>query len=346
MNYIDLRSDTVTRPTDEMRKAMAEAIVGDDVFDDDPTIKELELLGASLVGKEAAIFIPSGTMGNQLALFTHCPRGTEVILPDTAHIVQHEAGASSIIAGVQLRTVDSNGTAFSSLDPQVFAQKIRKEDSIHEPKTSLICLENACSDGTILPLNIMQEIRQIATRKQIPIHLDGARIFNAATTLGVDAKEIAMHADTVMFCLSKGLCAPVGSLLAGSKTFIEQARAKRKIMGGAMRQVGVLAAAGLIALNTMRLRLHQDHENAKLLATELSKIEEIDVNPKKTQINMVFFRFKENKFEPAALTEFLKEKEILCIDADAEHIIRFVCHNDVKSEHIPKIVKAVKDFLK
>lgn len=232
MEFIDLRSDTVTKPTDEMRRAMAYAEVGDDVYGDDPTVNKLEKLAAEILGKEAALFVPSGTFANQLALFTHCNRGDEVIIGDDYHIVQHEAGAAGIISGVQLRTIETDRGA---LIPEVVEKKIRKVDDIHYPKTGLICLENAHSNGRVIRLENYEKIRNIAEKYKVPIHLDGARIFNAATFLKIQASEIAKYADSVSFCLSKGLCAPVGSLLVGNKEFIEKARKKRKIMGGRIK---------------------------------------------------------------------------------------------------------------
>jgi L-threonine aldolase (EC 4.1.2.5) len=240
MDHIDLRSDTVTWPTDAMRRAMAEAPVGDDVYGDDPTINELERLAADMTGKEAALFVPSGTFGNQLSLFTWCPRGSEVILGEQCHIIQHEAGAASVIAGVQTRPIFAPA---GILPPEAIEERIRGND-IHFPPTSLVCLENAHSSGRVVPLSYMREVADLAHRHGLPVHLDGARLFNAATALGVDATEIAGTVDSVMFCLSKGLCAPVGSMLAGPRDFVEKARRKRKIMGGGMRQAGVLAAAG------------------------------------------------------------------------------------------------------
>ena len=342
MNYIDLRSDTVTWPTDEMREAMAKATVGDDVYGDDPTVRELELYAASLAGKEAALFVPSGTFGNQLALFTHCPRGSEVILDDQCHIVQHEAGASSVIAGVQLRTVDCEG---KSLNAARAEKKIRIGDDIHEPATSLICLENARSDGKVISLADMEGIRRVADRNQIPVHLDGARLFNAAESLGVQAKDITQYVDSVMFCLSKGLCAPVGSMLAGSRKFIDDARRKRKLMGGGLRQAGILAAAGLIALKEMRLRLDRDHENAKLLASRLSEIPGIIIDQADVQINMVFFGHERNpSIDSEAFVEFMKGKGILVNPCDANHRLRLVTHYWISRDHVDTIAKAIKEF--
>jgi len=218
VNYIDVRSDTVTWPTEAMRVAMASAPVGDDVYGDDPTMNELERLAAEMTGKEAAIFVPSGTFGNQLALFTWCPRGSEVILGEQCHIVQHEAGAAAVIAGVQTRTIFApNGI----LPVDEIEARIRGDD-IHYPSTTLICLENAHSSGRVISLDSMKEVAALAKRYGLPIHLDGARLFNAAIALGVRAADIAAHVDSVMFCLSKGLCAPIGSMLAGPRDFIEK----------------------------------------------------------------------------------------------------------------------------
>ncbi|MDD2483917.1 MAG: low specificity L-threonine aldolase, partial [Eubacteriales bacterium] len=273
MRYIDLRSDTVTMPTDEMRKAMAEAPVGDDVYGDDPTVNRLEAIAAEKVGKEAALFVPSGTFGNQLCVLTHTRRGDEIILGKNCHIVLHEVGAAAVIAGVQLRTLD---TINGMLVPADVEMAIRGKD-IHYPDTGLICVENAHGLGTAIPLDNLLMIKELAEEHGIPVHMDGARIFNAATALGVDAKEIAACCDSVMFCLSKGLAAPVGSMVAGTKEFIDRARKNRKLMGGGMRQAGILAAAGIIALEKMTERLVVDHENAAYLAEQLSKIHGIDV---------------------------------------------------------------------
>jgi threonine aldolase len=292
---IDIRSDTVTKPTPEMREAMASAEVGDDVYGDDPTVNALEKLGAAMLGKEAALFVPSGTFGNQLALFTWCPRGSEIVLGEHCHIVQHEAGAASVIAAVQTRPV-------ADIDGVLRAEDVRRrlrEAELHEPATSLICAENAHSLGTMTSLAEMDALRALADEWELPIHLDGARIFNAAAALGVDAREIAARADSVMCCLSKGLCAPVGSLLAGSADFIAKARLKRKIMGGGMRQAGILAAAGIIALREMTKRLHEDHARAKKIAAMLAEIPGITIKPESVKINMLFFTAdRHGRFQP------------------------------------------------
>ncbi len=337
---IDLRSDTVTVPTDAMRKAMCEAVVGDDVYGDDVTVNELEALAAEMMGKEAGLFLPSGVMSNQIALFTHVNRGEEVILPDHCHIVVHEAGAAAILAGAQLRTVQ-NVKGEMPLD--VVERYIRKDpQDIHQPKTALITYENADSDGQVCSLSYMEQIRTLADRYHLPVHLDGARIFNAATKLGVEAKEIAKYADTVSVCLSKGLCAPVGSVLVGSKTFIAEARRKRKIIGGGMRQVGILAAAGKIALLEMSKRLQEDHDNAAYLMEELSKVKGITVFPERQQINMVFFRLDGYPLSSEKLMQYLAEKGVKINGAD-NGIMRFVTHYDVTREEIDRVVAYMKE---
>jgi len=340
MKFIDLRSDTVTLPTQEMREAMYNAEVGDDVYGDDPTVKELEEYAAQLVGKEASLFVPSGTFGNQLALFTHCRHGDEVILGDDCHIVVHEVGASSVIAGVQLRTLQSNKGV---LDPDDVQLKIRGED-IHFPRTGLICLENAHSSGRVIPLENMAEIYDIAREHGIPVHLDGARLFNAAVSLGVDAKDITEYCDSVMFCLSKGLCAPVGSILAGSRSFIEKARKGRKLMGGGMRQAGFLAAAGLVALKKMTHRLGEDHENAQLLGRELAKIPGVKVFLEDIQINMVFFDMRETGDDGSRLVEKLYRENIK-INGPENGIMRFVTNYWVTKDDVLHVAEVMKKVL-
>jgi len=342
VRYIDIRSDTVTQPTQEMREAMFKAEVGDDVYDEDPTMKKLEKYAAEVVGKEDALFVPSGTFGNQLSIFTHCERGNEVILDDGSHIVVHEVGAASVIAGVQLRTINSDKGVMS---PQDIKNRIRKgEDDLHFPSTGLICLENAHSNGMVVPLENMKEISEIAHENGIPVHLDGARVFNAATYLNVDPKEITQYCDSVMFCLSKGLCAPVGSLVAGSKDFIQKAKKKRKLMGGGLRQAGFLAAAGLIALEKMRFRLKEDHENARYLGEKLSEIPEISVNLDDIHINMVFFIINKN-INFVEMVSFFLEKGIK-INPPENGEFRFVTNHWVSKKDVDYIVETMKEYLK
>lgn len=342
MKFIDLRSDTVTEQPIFMKEAMFKAEVGDDVYGDDPTVIKLETLAAEIVGKEAALFIPSGTFGNQLALFTHCNRGSEVVIADSNHIIAHEVGASSVIAGVQLRAIDApNGV----LKAGEIEKRIRFEDEdIHFPSTSLICIENAHSSGNVLTLKNMEEIYDVAKKYNLPIHLDGARLFNASTALNVDVKEITKYCDSVMFCLSKGLCAPVGSILAGSKDFIDKARKKRKLMGGGLRQAGFLAAAGIVSLEEMTKRLKEDHDNAKLLADELNKIPELDVDLHNLKINMVFFSFKNKTVNTNALVKYFLENNIKINDVE-NGLMRFVTHYWITKDDVFKIINTLKDFL-
>lgn len=340
MRYIDLRSDTVTQPTDEMREAMAKALVGDDVYGDDPTICLLEKKAAEYAGKEASLFVPSGTMGNQLAVMTHTKRGNEIIAEENCHIIQHEVGAVAILSNAMVRTVRGEKGV---MNPQDVLKAIRGND-IHYPVTGLICIENALSNGTVVPLAVMKEIYDIATNHNIPVHLDGARLFNAAVYLGVDAAQIAQYADSVMFCLSKGLCAPVGSMLAGSKDFIERARKNRKILGGGMRQAGILAAAGLIALEKMTKRLHIDHENAKYLAKCLMSIPGIKLNYEDVQIDMVFFDMEETGISSDKLVEELFKKGIRINGAEGG-LMRFVTNNDVTREDIDYTIKCMKEII-
>lgn len=340
MKFIDLRSDTVTVPTQEMKDAMYNAIVGDDVYEDDPTVKELEEYAAKLVNKEAALFVPSGTFGNQLSLLTHCKRGDEVILGDDCHIVVHEVGASSVIAGVQLRTLRSNK---GELDPIEIASKIRTED-IHFPCTGLICLENAHSNGRVIPLENMESIYNVAKKHGIPVHLDGARLFNAAAYLKVDAKEITKYCDSVMFCLSKGLCAPIGSMLAGSKDYINKARKGRKLMGGGLRQVGFLAAAGLVALKSMTNRLNEDHENAILLGNELAKLPGIKVSLNDIHIDMVFFDASEANFNKENFVKDMYEKGIK-INSEENGELRFVTNYWIGKDDIHYVVNVIKELM-
>ncbi|MDR2551968.1 MAG: threonine aldolase [Treponema sp.] len=333
--YIDVRSDTVTAPTEAMRRAMAGAEVGDDVYGDDPTVQRLEKLGAELLGKEAALFVPSGTFGNQLALFTWCQRGSEVILGEGCHIIQHEAGAASVIAGVQTRPIPDSGGIPS---PRDLAERLRKRD-LHAPATSLITLENAHSLGRAVSLTSMDEIKKIADQWKLPVHLDGARLFNAAAALNCGAEELAGRADSVMFCLSKGLCAPVGSLLAGRADFIKEARYKRKILGGGMRQAGIIAAAGIIALTGHPSLLGEDHRRARELEGILEQIPGISVE--KGNINMVFFRWK-SAGDPAvgeALTKAFRRRRII-INPPEKDLFRFVIHYWIGDGELAAVAEA------
>lgn len=338
--WIDLRSDTVTQPTPAMRIAMANAIVGDDVYGDDPTVNQLETLAAELLGKEAALFVPSGTFGNQLAIMTHTQRGNEVLVGESCHILMHEVGAAAVLSGVQIRT-------FPILDDGVDVKKLKlmlRGDDIHFPDTGLICMENAQSSGKIVPLANMSAVYDLAQSRNIPVHLDGARIFNAALALGVEAKEVASQTDSVNVCLSKGLCAPVGSLLLGTASFIKKARKNRKLMGGGLRQAGILAAAGIIGLTEMVSRLEEDHQNARYLANRLEEIDSCSVLRNRLDINMVFFTLPESVITESSLVAGLLEKNIK-ISGQEDGEYRFVTNQGVNSDDIDWVIESMKTLI-
>lgn len=340
MPYIDLRSDTVTNPTQAMIEAMSTAVVGDDVYHDDPTMIKLQALAAEMLGKEAALFVPSGTMGNQLCIMTHTKRGDEIITNANSHIIVHEAGAIAVLSQVNTHQV-YNET--DMIYPSDIIKGYRHND-IHAPKTTLVCLENALSNGTVVPLDIMQEDYKTAKSLGLNVHLDGARLFNAATALNVDPKEIAACADSVMFCISKGLCSPIGSLIVGSKEFIKQAERNRKLLGGGMRQVGFLAACGLISLNDMTKRLADDHQLAKHLAQKLNQLPMIDLDETKVQINMVFFKINTPQFDHQAFYDHLLNERIKINPVDNGYY-RFVTHNDISKANIDYVLQVINDYL-
>lgn len=334
---IDLRSDTVTKPTPEMRQAAFDAEVGDDVYNEDPTLKELEELSADKLGKEAAMFVPSGTQGNQIAVLTHCQPGQEIILEAESHIFYYEGASISAFAGVQPRTIKgTNGM----MDPELVKAAIR-EDDIHMPETGLICLENTHNraGGAIVPLENMKEIFTLGKERQIPVHLDGARLFNAAVATGKDVKEFAAYTDTVQFCLSKGLGAPVGSIIAGSNEFIKKARKWRKRLGGGLRQAGIIAAPGIVALKTMVDRLEEDHGNAKLLASGLQKINGLSIE-NKVDTNIVLVNTKESGHTSKVFLDKLKQEGILGVSFGPS-TIRFTTHYDVTRDKISRVVDKV-----
>jgi threonine aldolase len=288
MKVIDLRSDTVTHPTPEMRKAMFEAKVGDDVYREDPTVNRLEMMAAGMIGKEAALFTTSGTQSNLIAVLTHTKHGDEIIVGDEAHILWYEVGGAAALGGVTMRTVPNDSCG--RLNPDDIDRAIRGKD-IHYPQTTLLCLENTHNrcGGAVLTTDYTDEVCNLAHTRGIKVHLDGARIFNAAIALGVPACVLAQNSDSVALCLSKGLSAPVGSLLCGSKDFVERARKFRKMLGGGMRQAGVIAAAGIVALETMVDRLAEDHANARRLAQGLAGIEGVTLAQDDIPTNIVMF---------------------------------------------------------
>lgn len=339
---IDLRSDTVTVPTPEMRKAMYEAEVGDDVYGEDPTINRLEERAAQMLGKEAGLFVVSGTMGNLVAILTHTRPGNEIILEAESHIFYYEVGGCAALGGVMVRTVAGERGAIA---PGKLEEVIRGPD-IHSPPTGLIALENTHNraGGAVIPLENIKAVREVAGRYGIPMHLDGARIFNAATALGVPAAEIASYFDSVMFCLSKGLAAPVGSLLVGSKEWIARARKWRKMVGGGMRQAGILAAAGIVALEQMVDRLAEDHANAKYLAAGLAEISGLKINPEEVETNIVRLDVAGTGMTGEEFCAELKLRGILA-SPFGPTIVRLVTHKDVSRADMEKTLSVISQML-
>ena len=358
MTSIDLRSDTVTHPTDEMRRAMAAAEVGDDVFGDDPTVNALEERAADLLGKEAGVFVASGTMGNLVSLMAHVPRGHEIIAGYQTHTVMDEAANHAVVVGASVRALRerSDGT----LDPAEVIDAFRDAGDLHEPITGLVALENthAHSGGRPLPVEYVRSIAAIAHERGVPLHMDGARFFNAVVALGVPARDLAAPADSVTFCLSKGLSAPIGSVVVGDRAFVARARRARKLVGGGMRQVGVLAAAGLVALRDgeggMIDRLEEDHANARRLAEGIAGLDGIrspgdlaqpqdgPLDPCRFVTNFVLFRVDRDR---AAFLEALEARGVLMV-AYPHGQIRAVTHHGVTAGDIDRVISAVADVLR
>jgi threonine aldolase len=324
---IDLRSDTVTKPTPAMRRAMAEAEVGDDVYGEDPTLNRLEARAAAIFGREAAIFVPTGTMGNQIAIRLHTQHGQEVICEARSHVLDWEMAMMAAFAGCQARTVaaDRGILTWAHIQPAIGAR------IYYRAQTGLITLENThnMAGGTVTPLPVMQEIWAEAKKVGLPVHLDGARVFNAAAALKTSVAELTAGFDTVMFCLSKGLGAPIGSMLVGSREAIARARIYRKALGGGMRQAGVLAAAGLIALEEMPWRLHEDHANARLLAEAVAAAPGVEIDLDAVQTNIVIFGL--TSADPAKFVAELKARGVAS-SAIGGNKVRFVTHYDVSRE--------------
>ena len=332
---IDLRSDTVTQPTPAMRKAMVEAEVGDDVYGDDPTVNRLELLAAELLGKEDAILATSGTQSNLMAVLSHCERGEEYIVGQQAHTYRFEAGGAAVLGSIQPQPLDFEPDG--SIELTRVAQAV-KPDDFHFARTRLFCLENT-QGGKVLPLDYLEAAEVLARKFSLGLHLDGARLFNAAVKLNVPPTTIARHFDTISICLSKGLGAPVGSLLCGSRELIKKSRRWRKMLGGGMRQAGILAAAGIMALEDHVERLQEDHENASFLAEKLSDVDELKVDQTLVQTNMVFVGLGQG--EPTALQAYLREKGVLINTGDP---IRMVTHLDVGRQDIEEAVEKIKGY--
>jgi threonine aldolase len=340
-NVIDLRSDTVTKPTAAMRAAMAAAEVGDDVYGEDPTVNRLEQRAAELFGREASIFVPTGTMGNQIAIRLHTQHGQEVICEAKSHILDWEMAMVSAFSGCVPRTVEGDrGVLLWESIRRAIAPKI-----YYRAPTGLIALENThnMAGGTVTSLEVFEEIWEGAREAKLPVHLDGARVFNAATALRVDVATLTRGFDTVMFCLSKGLGAPVGSMLVGSREAIERARVFRKSLGGGMRQAGVLAAAGLIALEEMPKRLGEDHANARLLAEAIAHCDAAEIDPTEVQTNIVIFTLRDDG-DAAALVRALREKGVLA-SAIGPHAVRLVTHYDVSQKDCERAASVLERLL-
>jgi threonine aldolase len=335
---VDLRSDTVTLPTSEMRRAMAEAELGDDVLGDDPTVQRLERKSAEMLGKDAGLFVPSGTMGNNIAINVHTRHGDEVLLDWESHSLCYEVGAAAVISGVQTRQYRSNRGV---PDVNEILRSVTRAN-LHAPGTTLVIVENTHNrqGGAIVPLAVMEELYSSLRERGVALHLDGARIFNAAVATGVPAAAYAAQADSVTFCLSKGLCCPIGSVLCGTRDFVERARRARKMFGGGMRQVGILAACGIVALDTMIDRLAEDHVLAKRLADGLVGAPGISVDPSRTQTNMVYF----DTDRPAQeVVDLVGEQGVLCY-AFGPNTIRMVTHRDVDPAGIDYTVRICRSL--
>lgn len=339
--FIDLRSDTVTLPTDEMLEAIKHAKLGDDVFREDPTVTTLEELAAKTFGKDAALLATSGTQANLVSLMTNTNRGDMVVLEAESHIYWYEVGAISAIAGLMPWPINS---ANGALDPERIQAALRPKN-IHFPDTTLICIENTHNrhGGTVITPRQIEAISEIAKTNDLKLYMDGARIFNAAVALKIDVKRLSQHVDNLMFCLSKGLSCPVGSIVVGDTEFIEKARKTRKILGGGMRQAGVIAAPGIIALETMISRLDEDHRNARILAEGLVKTKGIEVELENVQTNIVYFTIQNLGITADDFVSQLKELGILALVRD-QTTVRMVTHRGIEKTHIDRTLSVVEDI--
>ncbi len=339
MKTIDLRSDTVTLPSPEMRQTMASAELGDDVMGEDPTVNRLQEMAAERLGKEAALFVTSGTQGNLAALLTHCHRGDEVILGEDSHTVIFEVGGAWALGGLGLRTVRND--AGGRLDLKALKAAIRF-DNDHFPRTGLICVENTHNrcGGTVLNEEDLAAVRQIADRRMLPVHMDGARLFNAAVALGVPASRLAVYADSVTFCLSKGLGCPVGSVLCGTRDFIAEARRYRKMLGGGMRQAGIIAAAGIYALENMMERLAEDHDNARMAAEGLREMPGVALAPP-PQTNLIYFTV--DGWNLGEFVRRLGEAGVLCFDEGGR--IRWVTHFGIERADVEEALTRLRSVM-
>jgi len=344
MNAVDLRSDTVTLPSQEMREAIYRTELGDDVFGEDPTVNRLERMAAQRVGKESALFVVSGTMGNLVSILARCGRGEEIILGDVSHTFLYEAGGISALGGIHPHTVPNqpDGTlALADIEAAI------RPDNVHFPRTRLICLENTHNrcGGAALSAEYMEAVAGLARRHHLGVHLDAARVFNAAVALGVDVKELTQHVETLTFCLSKGLAAPVGSVICGSEEFIAEARRIRKVVGGGMRQAGVIAAAGIVAMDEMIDRIQEDHENAARLARGIDEIDGLSIDLARVQTNLVYFDVAGEQTPAEEILTRLASKGVKVLQLGPRRF-RAVTHYGISSADIDRAVSSLAEVMK
>lgn len=343
MKFIDLRSDTVTRPSKGMREAMANAEVGDDVFGEDPTVNELQRKCAEITGKEAALYVPSGCMANQLAIKSQTNPADEVIVEAESHILNYETAAPAFISGVQVFPIEGKNGVYTAEDIQMHI----RPKAYYFPKTALVCLENTHNraGGTIFPFDEIKKIRKLTLSEHIRLHMDGARVYNASVETGIPVKEYASQVDSISFCFSKGLGAPVGSILCSDKETITKAHKYRKIIGGGMRQTGILAAAALYALDNNVHRLKEDHEKARYFADEINNLKDISVNLTTVQTNIIIFRLNRSEEEINKFKAELKDRGVLISDGSYGSL-RAICHLDVSRDEVSRAVSVIKEILR
>lgn len=343
MEFVDLRSDTVTLPTPAMREAMYNAELGDDVFGEDPTTNRLEKIAADMMGKEAALLVPSGTMGNLVCSLTHCVRREEVILGDRSHMFLNEAGGMSALGGIHPHIIPNQQDGTMSLKD---IESAIRGDNVHFPRTRLVCLENTHNRcvGTPLSPEYIESVAELAGYHGLFVHLDGSRIFNASVALGVDVRDLTRNVDSLIFCLSKGLSAPVGSIVCGSREFIAEARRTRKVLGGGMRQAGVIAAAGIIALEQMVDRLEEDHRHARSLAEGISSIHGLSIDLPGIQTNIIYFDLDSTLLTADELVIKLGEKGIKLLKTGPSRF-RMVTHYGISSKDIDVTLKAIAELM-
>ncbi len=345
MDRIDFRSDTVSWPTPAMREAMVTAEVGDDVYGEDPTVNALEALAAQTVGKEAALFVASGTMGNVTGILTHANRGDQMIVGYDSHVMLWETGSVSSLGGIFPKALSTDDIGRMDIDAII---SIVSSDDVHWPRHRLIHVENSYGQrgGYPIPVDYFSEIKNVADQYGLTVHMDGARLFNATTALEIEPTELTQYVDSVTFCLSKGLCAPVGSLLCGSQEFIYQARRIRKSLGGGMRQAGILAAAGILSLNEMIGRLPVDHQNAYRLAEGLAKISGVRVNPHRVKTNIVFFDLADDvSYSPSEIAQRMRQKANIWLGSEGARGFRAVTHYWICEQDVDLFLNVMEDSL-